>query len=56
MLFRSSAAADENYLKESILYPGEKMVEGYGPVMPSYKGLLDDAEITALIEYIKTLK
>ena len=47
---------DENYLKESILYPGEKMVEGYGPVMPSYKGLLDDAEITALIEYIKTLK
>ncbi|MEL0080421.1 MAG: cytochrome c oxidase subunit II [bacterium] len=52
----TSAAADENYLKESILYPGEKMVEGYGPVMPSYKGLLDDAEITALIEYIKTLK
>ena len=31
------------------------MVEGYGPVMPSYKGLLDDAEITA-DEYIKTLK
>ena len=32
------------------------MVEGYGPVMPSYKGLLDDDEITAIIEYIKTLK
>ena len=52
----TSASADENYIKESILYPGEKMVEGYGPVMPSYKGLLDDAEITAIIEYIKTLK
>ena len=52
----TSAKADENYIKESILYPGEKMVEGYGPVMPSYKGLLDDTEITAIIEYIKTLK
>ena len=52
----TSAKADENYIKESILYPAEKMVEGYGPVMPSYKGLLDDTEITAIIEYIKTLK
>ena len=50
------ALADENYIKESILYPGEKIVEGYGPVMPSYKGLLEDSDITAIIEYIKSLK
>ena len=52
--------ADENYIKNSILYPVNppqgKIVKGYGPVMPSYKGLLDDSEITAIIEYIKTLK
>ena len=52
----TSILVDENYIKESILYPGEKIVEGYGPVMPSYKGLLEDSDITAIIEYIKSLK
>ncbi len=52
----TSILADENYIKESILYPGEKILEGYGPVMPSYKGLLEDSDITAIIEYIKSLK
>ena len=52
----SSTIADENYLRESIEYPTEKMVKGYQPLMPAYKGLLADYEITAIIEYIKTLK
>lgn len=47
---------DENYLKESIIVPEAKMVKGYQPVMPSFKGILSDDEITSLIEYIKTLK
>lgn len=47
---------DENYLKESIIEPQAKMVKGYQPVMPSFKGILSDDEITSLIEYIKTLK
>ncbi len=46
---------DENYLRESILFPDEKIVKGYQPVMPSFKGILSDEEITALIEYMKTL-
>lgn len=48
--------ADENYLRESIVYPGKKLVVGYQNVMPSYAGLLSDREISALIEYIKSLK
>lgn len=48
--------ADENYLKESIVEPQAKMVKGYQPVMPSFKGILSDDEITSVIEYIKTLK
>ena len=56
----SSELADENYIKNSILYPVKgpdaKLVKGYGPVMPSYQGLLSDSEITAIIEYIKTIK
>ena len=48
--------ADDNYIRESIVYPGNKIVKGYQNVMNSYAGLLDDDEITAIIEYIKTLK
>ena len=49
-------AADENYLRESILAPQAKVVAGYPPVMPSYQGQLNEKQITALIEYMKTLK
>ena len=35
---------------------GIEVVKGFAPVMPPYKGLIKDAEISALIEYIKTLK
>jgi cytochrome c oxidase subunit II len=47
---------DENYLRESIVYPAKKIVKGYQNVMPSYAGLLTDREINGIIEYIKTLK
>lgn len=48
--------ADENYIRESILEPQAKIVKGYQPVMPSFKGILSDADISALISYMKTLK
>ncbi|UCF66762.1 MAG: cytochrome c oxidase subunit II [Acidobacteriota bacterium] len=48
--------ADENYLRESILYPQAKIVAGYDPVMPTYQGRLKDEEITAIIAYLKTLR
>jgi cytochrome c oxidase subunit II len=50
------AVADENYIRESIVDPPAKVVAGFDPVMPSYKGRLKDAEITAVIEYLKTLR
>ena len=52
----SKGVADENYLRESILIPAKKVVMGYQPVMPPYQGVLKDAEVDALIEYIKSLK
>ncbi|NDC82376.1 cytochrome c oxidase subunit II [bacterium] len=51
-----STVADENYIKESIENPTAKVVTGYQPVMPSFKGLLNDKEIAGVIAYIKTLK
>lgn len=46
---------DENYLKESILYPQKKIVAGYSQVqMPMFR--LPDRQLDALIAYIKTLE
>ncbi len=50
------ARVDEDYLRESILDPQAKVVAGYDPVMPTFKGRIKDREIVALIEYVKTLR
>jgi len=50
------APVDDNYIRESILEPMTKIREGFQGVMPTYKGRLKDKEITAIIEYIKSLK
>lgn len=51
----STATVDENYLRESILDPTARMVEGYPPLMPTYKGQLTEEELLQLIIYIKSL-
>ena len=47
---------DDNYIRESILEPNKKVVQGYTPQMPSFAGQLDDKQITALIEFMKEQK
>lgn len=51
-----SLVADENYIRESLLEPNKKLVKGFAGIMPSFNGLLKDAQIDALIAYIQTLK
>lgn len=51
----STVVVDENYIRESILYPGNKVVAGYQNVMSPYEGRLSDDEITNIIEYLKTI-
>lgn len=46
---------EENYIRESILVPGAKVVAGFDNVMPTYQGRIKDIEITAIIEFLKTL-
>lgn len=48
--------ADENHIRESILEPNAKISQGFQPVMPPYAGTLNDRQIDAIIEYIKTLQ
>jgi cytochrome c oxidase subunit 2 len=48
--------ADDNYIRESIELPSAKLVKGYGALMPTFKGVLKEGEINALVAYIRTLK
>jgi cytochrome c oxidase subunit 2 len=49
-----TAVADEDYIRESILYPNAKIVAGYAPVMPSFAGSLREEDIRAIIAFLKT--
>ena len=51
----STFTSDENYIRQSILEPQAQIVKGFQPVMPSFKGILTDDDISALIAYMKTL-
>ncbi len=46
---------DETYIRESILDPKAKVVAGYQPVMPTFRGQVTEEQILALIAYIKSL-
>jgi cytochrome c oxidase subunit 2 len=47
--------ADENYIRESIVDPGAKIVKGFKPVMPTFQGQISDEQLNALVAYVKSL-
>lgn len=49
------ATADYQYIRDSILLPGQRIVAGYADVMPTFAGALSEPELLQLIEYIKSL-
>lgn len=49
-----TTVADEEYIRESIMTPSAKVVDGYAPLMPSFPNL-DEEEILNLVAYIKSL-
>ncbi|HET7892612.1 MAG TPA: cytochrome c oxidase subunit II [Candidatus Sulfotelmatobacter sp.] len=50
-----TVTADENYIRESILDPGAKVVNGFKPVMPTFQGLVSEEQLNALVAYVKSL-
>jgi cytochrome c oxidase subunit 2 len=48
--------ADDNYLRESIIDPPKKVVEGYQPVMASYQNSLSEDQVLQLVAFIKSLR
>ena len=50
-----TVVADENYIRESILNPGAKIVSGFKPIMPTFQGQVSEESLMALVAYIKSL-
>jgi cytochrome c oxidase subunit 2 len=47
--------ADDQYIRNSILNPSSQIVEGYQPIMPTFKGQVTEEQLNALVAYIKSL-
>jgi cytochrome c oxidase subunit 2 len=50
-----SIVADEAYLRDSILLPRKDVVAGYEPIMPSFRGVVNDGQLVKLMAYLKSL-
>jgi len=46
---------DVDYIRESILQPRAKMVEGYEPIMPIFEGQISEQSLIQIVTYIKSL-
>ncbi|HYK61459.1 MAG TPA: cytochrome c oxidase subunit II [Bryobacteraceae bacterium] len=52
----TTVVADENYIREKILNPRAKVVQGWKDgYMPSFQGQIDEEQILDLIAYVKAL-
>lgn len=51
----SSTIVNDEYLRNSILNPGSQVVEGFQPIMPSFKGQVTEEQLISLVAYIKSL-
>lgn len=50
-----TVTADEAYLRDKILLPNRDIPAGYAPDMPSFRGVLNEGQIVAVMAYLKSL-
>jgi cytochrome c oxidase subunit 2 len=51
----ATVVADASYVRESIVNPLAKVVNGYDGIMPTFQGLVTEDQIQQLIEYVKSI-
>ena len=51
----STVVADDNYIRESILNPQAKIVKGFGPIMPTFQGQVNEDDLLKLLAYTRSL-
>ena len=45
--------ADASYIRDKILYPDHNKIAGYKQVMPAFKGVLSEADLTQLVAFVQ---
>lgn len=55
LLSGETVTVNDDYLRESILNPRAKIVDGYKDLMPAFRGLVSEESLLQLIAYIKSL-
>ena len=50
-----TVVADESYIRESIVLPQAKIVNGFPPIMPTFQGLVSEEQLLQLIAYVRSL-
>jgi len=51
----ATVVMDESYIRESIVNPQAKVVQGYQPIMPTFQGLVTEEQLLQLIAYVRSL-
>jgi cytochrome c oxidase subunit 2 len=51
----ATVVANDEYIRNSILNPGSQIVEGFQPIMPTFKGQVTEEQLLGLVAYIKSL-
>jgi cytochrome c oxidase subunit II len=51
-----TATVDDAYLRESIVQPMAKIVDGFLPIMPTFQGMVTEEQLLQLIAYVKSLQ
>lgn len=50
-----TVTADDAYMRESIVLPKAKIVQGYTPIMPTFQGQLTEEQINDVLAYLRVL-
>ena len=50
-----TVTVDDNYVRESILNPGAKVVAGFRPIMPTFQGIVNEEQLLSLVAYVRSL-
>jgi cytochrome c oxidase subunit II len=51
----SRGVIDENFIRDFVYEPQKRIPAGYDPIMPSFKGTLNEQDVSAIIAYLKSL-
>ena len=50
-----TVTADDAYMRESIVLPKAKVVQGYSPIMPSFQGQMTEEQLNNVVAYLRAL-